>query len=102
MNAVPNGSYEHQNTTCHQRVDLAEGSATGLRRQVDVELCATCHSPFPSEMDASFKDQDCTTCHADWQEKMQGATVVKLEAITAEDCLTCHGGHPWYQEKGGK
>lgn len=87
-----------QCTTCHTSVDLTGGSAASLRKQVDVKLCAKCHSPFPSEMDASFKELDCTTCHGDWQEKMKEvSTIVNLAAITPDDCLTCHGEHPWYQ-----
>ena len=29
---------------CHQSVDLSEGSAAALRKQVDPQLCAGCHS----------------------------------------------------------
>ncbi len=29
---------------CHQQVDLREGSAAALRKQVDPQLCAGCHS----------------------------------------------------------
>ena len=29
---------------CHQSVDLRDGSAAALRRQVDPQLCAGCHS----------------------------------------------------------
>jgi hypothetical protein len=29
---------------CHQSVDLRQGSAAGLRKQVDPALCAGCHS----------------------------------------------------------
>jgi hypothetical protein len=29
---------------CHQSVDLREGSAAELRKQVDPQLCAGCHS----------------------------------------------------------
>lgn len=29
---------------CHQSVDLREGSAAALRKQVDPQLCAGCHS----------------------------------------------------------
>ncbi len=29
---------------CHQSVDLREGSAASLRKQVDSQLCAGCHS----------------------------------------------------------
>jgi len=29
---------------CHQSVDLREGSASGLRKQVDPGVCADCHS----------------------------------------------------------
>ncbi|MBI3755493.1 MAG: hypothetical protein HY265_04970 [Deltaproteobacteria bacterium] len=31
-------------TDCHQSVDLREGSASALRKQVDPQLCAGCHS----------------------------------------------------------
>lgn len=86
-------------TDCHQKVDLLQGSAAGLRRQVSEELCATCHSPFPSKMQPEWQNMDCTTCHQDWQEKMAGVSVVNLEATTAEDCLKCHGGAAWYQER---
>lgn len=102
---LTNELLKFQCTTCHQQVDLAGGSATSLRRQVDVDLCAKCHSPFPSKMDAGFKELDCTTCHGDWQTKMEEVSaIVNLDAITADVCLTCHGGHPWYQqeEEGGK
>lgn len=86
-------------TTCHQSADLLQGSAASLRKQVDVELCATCHSPFPSMMQPAWKNLDCTTCHSDWQERMAEATLVNLDAITAQDCLKCHGGAAWYQER---
>lgn len=29
---------------CHESIDLREGSASALRKQVDPELCAVCHS----------------------------------------------------------
>lgn len=29
---------------CHQSVDLREGSAASLRKQVDPQICAGCHS----------------------------------------------------------
>jgi nitrate/TMAO reductase-like tetraheme cytochrome c subunit len=86
-------------TTCHQSVDLLQGSAASLRKQVDVELCATCHSPFPSVMQPEWQNLDCTSCHADWQDRMSEVTLVNLDAITAQDCLKCHGGAVWYQER---
>ena len=55
---LTNELLKFQCNTCHQQVDLTEGSANSLRRQVDVELCAKCHSPFPSEMDSGFKELD--------------------------------------------
>lgn len=85
--------------TCHQRVDLLQGSAASLRRQVDVELCATCHSPFPSVMQPAWRNLDCTTCHSNWRERMSEVTLVNLDAITAQDCLKCHGGAAWYQRR---
>jgi len=85
--------------TCHKSVDLLQGSAASLRRQVAVELCATCHSPFPSVMQSDQQKLDCTSCHADWQKRMSKATWVNLNAITAKDCLKCHGGAAWYQRR---
>lgn len=32
-------------TQCHRSADLVEGSAAGLRVQVDRRLCALCHAP---------------------------------------------------------
>jgi hypothetical protein len=31
---------------CHQTVDLVQGSAGNLRKQVDATLCAMCHGPI--------------------------------------------------------
>lgn len=31
---------------CHRTVDLVQGSAGNLRKQVDVSLCSMCHGPF--------------------------------------------------------
>ena len=31
-------------TDCHQSVDLREGSAAALRKQVDPQICSGCHS----------------------------------------------------------
>ncbi|MFQ6088767.1 MAG: cytochrome c3 family protein [Candidatus Methanofastidiosia archaeon] len=84
--------------TCHQKVDIQEGSAASLRRQVDVEFCAKCHSEFSEEMDVSYKEKDCIKCHSDWKEKMGELTFVNLESIQKTDCLKCHGGLPWYGE----
>lgn len=88
-----------QCTACHQSVDVLWGSAASLRKQVNVTLCATCHSPFPSVMQPAWRNLDCTTCHANWQTRMAGATFVNLGAITAQDCLKCHGGAAWYLER---
>jgi len=96
---LTSGLLNFQCTACHQSVDLLQGSATSLRKQVDVGLCATCHSPFPSVMQPAWRNLDCTTCHANWQTRMAGATYVNLGAITAQDCLKCHGGAAWYQER---
>ncbi|MFQ5868006.1 MAG: cytochrome c3 family protein [bacterium] len=89
-------------TTCHQNVDLTEKSAASLRKQVDTELCTTCHSPFSTkEMDQTFAKMDCTlsACHGDWKEKMKEVKLAKLDEITKENCLLCHGGQTWYPSR---
>lgn len=90
---------------CHESVDLREGSAAKLRKQVDPGVCKECHSPWSSKMAASFQKMDCTTCHADWKKKMAKATFVNLGKVTPKDCLGCHGGRALYssakEEKGG-
>jgi len=68
---------------CHQTVDLVEGSAGNLRKQVDATLCAMCHGPIdrngpsgktvkkfyqagPSPLDgALLYDLACAACHKD-------------------------------------
>lgn len=87
-------------TSCHLNTDLTEKSAASLKRQVEIEVCTTCHSPFSTkEMDPSFAKMDCTlsACHGDWKENMRDVELLRLEEITKEDCLLCHGGQAWYQ-----
>ena len=68
---------------CHQTVDLVQGSAGSLRKQVDATLCAMCHGPIdrngpsgktvkkfyqagPSPLDgALLYDLACAACHKD-------------------------------------
>lgn len=88
-------------STCHRSVDLNEGSAASLLKQVDPNFCAQCHSPFSTTMEPASKEKDCTTCHSNWKEKMAAATFVNLDAVTPNDCFGCHGGRAWYVE-GGK
>ncbi|MFQ6120202.1 MAG: cytochrome c3 family protein [Methanosarcinales archaeon] len=94
---------------CHKSVDLIEQSAGNLRRNVDVDICATCHSPFPAPpMSADWINQSCMNCHdiggfgGYWKDRMQNATYVNLDAIEANPtnttCLLCHGSpNVWYQ-----
>lgn len=89
--------------TCHKKVDLDDRSAEALRKNVDPEFCATCHSPFPvPPMEESYKELDCITCHADWKDRMVNATYVNFSAIEANPtnttCLYCHGEpNVWYE-----
>ena len=68
---------------CHRTVDLVQGSAGNLRKQVDATLCAMCHGPIdrngpsgktvkkfyqagPSPPDgALLYDLACAACHKD-------------------------------------
>jgi hypothetical protein len=68
---------------CHRTVDLVQGSAGSLRKQVDATLCAMCHGPInrngpsgktvkkfyqagPSPLDgALLYDLACAACHKD-------------------------------------
>lgn len=90
-------------TTCHQSTDWIEKSAASLRKQVDVELCTSCHSGLPTEEidHQPLVEMDCTLslCHGDWEEKKKEVKLVKLEEITKEDCLLCHGGQAWYPSR---
>jgi len=87
---------------CHESVDLRDESAAKLRKQVNPDVCKSCHSPWSIKMDASFQKMDCTQCHADWKKKMAKATYVNLAKVTKKDCLGCHGGRSLYgaAEKG--
>lgn len=84
-------------TTCHQTVDVREKSGASVRRQVTVDLCSKCHSPFPAVMDPNYANQDCTTCHSDWQSRHTSkAPYVNNANIGPSDCYGCHGGRAWY------
>jgi len=69
---------------CHRTVDLVQGSAGNIRKQVDATLCAMCHGPFdrngpsgtvkqfyhagpsPDDPDgALLYDLACAACHED-------------------------------------
>jgi cysteine-rich repeat protein len=63
---------------CHRSVDLAQGSAGNLRRNVDAVLCSLCHGPFgpakqfyvtglpPDNPDGEFLyDLVCAACHGE-------------------------------------
>ncbi len=88
-----------------------------FRRDVNVAECAECHGPFPDimpedNMNVTWleeNDESCTTCHDDWDDRMDGVTDVDLDYIRsqvtgadtetiAETCLSCHGGQQWYME----
>ena len=66
--------------------------------RVDVnreDICINCHGTFPTSlMDESYKDLDCTSssCHSDFSDRMSEATYLNTDVMTADDCLTCHGG----------
>ncbi len=85
--------------TCHKSVDLNEKSSAAVRKQVDPDFCAKCHSPFSTKMDPANKNKDCTMCHSNYKVKMEAKGVnafVNLDSITTTDCLKCHGDAPWY------
>jgi hypothetical protein len=79
---------------CHQSVDLQEGSAASLRKQVDSNFCARCHSAWPkAKMHTEKTKAKCTSCHASWKKKMAiDSPEVALDKVTAKDCYGCHGG----------
>jgi len=82
---------------CHKSIDLREGSAAKLRKQVDPGVCKSCHGSWSSKMNTAFQKMDCTTCHADWKKKMAKATYVNLAKVTKKDCFGCHGGRALYR-----
>jgi len=100
-------------TDCHQSVDLREDSAAALRKQVSPELCAECHSGWPStKMHTDKAKEVCVRCHSDWKKKMaESAPFVVLDKVTMADCYGCHGGRMLYvkgspaktrRQKGGR
>jgi hypothetical protein len=89
---------------CHQSVDLREGSAASLRKQVNPKLCARCHSPWPAVKAHTDKTRTmCASCHSGWRKQMaKSAPEVTLDKVTAKDCYGCHGGRTLYvKPKGG-
>lgn len=88
--------------SCHQSVDLREGSAANLRKQVNPEFCARCHSALPTVKAHTEKAKTmCAKCHAGWRKQMaESAPDVALDKVGTKDCYGCHGGRKLFvQEK---
>jgi hypothetical protein len=49
---------------CHRTVDLVEGSAGNIRKQVDATLCTMCHGPAGPGNQFLY-DLACAACHKD-------------------------------------
>jgi hypothetical protein len=82
-------------TQCHQSVDIREKSAASVRQQVSM-LCSECHSPFSAKMRPEWASLDCTSCHADWQDRHASKPYINISNISSADCFGCHGGRAWY------
>jgi hypothetical protein len=90
---------------CHRTVDLVQGSAGNIRKQVDATLCAMCHGPFdrngPSGMVKQFYqtgpspddpdgallyDLACAACHEDLaSSKVSGESAKDIQKKIDED-----------------
>ena len=90
---------------CHRTVDLVQGSAGSLRKQVDPTLCAMCHGPFdrngpsgtvkqfyqagpsPDDPDgAVLYDLSCAACHKDLaNSKVNGESAKEIRKKIIED-----------------
>jgi cytochrome c5 len=84
---------------CHRSVDLVQGSAGNLRRQVDVALCSLCHGPFkrnealgpvkqfylaglsPTDPDGNqLYELVCAACHKDQaNSKVKGESASEIQ-----------------------
>ena len=89
------------------------GSLT-LRKMVDPNLCAQCHSPMnfqvmglpsPWEQSGNIFGNNCLTCHATIRTTRHQVNYLKPDAIEtaakekgADVCYGCHGGRAWYQK----
>lgn len=86
---------------CHQVVDISQGTAGGLRKQVSPILCANCHRTITHQFAAVYEENSCEDCHEDWLTQKERnsftASVINLDAITSDDCAVCHGGLGLFQ-----
>ena len=108
--------------TCHQGEDLREEAPVPpdlqqtrftLRKQVNPEICLTCHGAFPdykrmglpshwNESGELFQN-NCLLCHAGIRSTRHQVNYLKADAIEAaakentDVCYGCHGGRQWYR-----
>jgi hypothetical protein len=84
---------------CHRTVDLVQGSAGNIRKQVDATLCTMCHGPAgpakqfyqaglsPDDPDgALLYDLACAACHKDLaNSKVEGESAKDIQKKIDED-----------------
>ena len=81
---------------CHRTVDLVQGSAGNIRKQVDATLCAMCHGPSgpakqfyqadPALDGVVLYDLACAACHKDLaNSKVEGESARDIQKKIDED-----------------
>lgn len=100
--------------TCHESVDMEEGSAALLRKQVNPELCVRCHGQFPDHgRITKARTTSCVLCHgtqianrqlnyAVRMKELGADAYVNMEAVNGDNCLTCHGDKAWFAVSSGE
>jgi mono/diheme cytochrome c family protein len=74
---------------CHRTVDLVQGSAGNIRKQVDATLCTMCHGPFERIM--SFKEEpDLTVTATQFYRAGLSPTDPDGPALYDLACAACH------------
>jgi len=79
-------------TECHVSVDLRERSAASVRRQVNMEICARCHSRAHNADHERYLSRNCFDCHGRFHTTNKVPPYVNTAKITVKDCILCHGG----------
>lgn len=84
---------------CHRNINITLRWGDPLRVGLNKEICVGCHTTFMTKNWMGFDTEpqqwiklfpDCESCHEDWRDEMVDAIFVTLDAITEDDCATCH------------
>lgn len=95
LNETPGEKDNEKCGWCHRSVDLLDGSAGNLRRQVDANLCAVCHGPSQqakqfyqsSPVDGEILyELTCAFCHKELADsEVKGESASEIQEKISED-----------------